>query len=83
MKAFALHTMFFDSVNDIFELGDIKVFKTIDDALTERDQIIMELRDDFNYGFDEDSVFHNSLNNVIIKLNSDAIYEIKIQEVNI
>lgn len=81
MKIFALHTMFIDSTNDIFELGDVKVFKSIEDALTERDQIIMELRDD--YDFEEDDIFHNSMNNVGVGLTTDSIYEIKIQEIEI
>lgn len=73
--------MFIDSTNDISELGDIKVFMTIDDALTERDQIVMELRDD--YDFEEDAVFHNGMNNIVVELTTDSIYEIKIQEIEI
>lgn len=81
MKLFALHTMAVDLCNDTYELGNIKIFKTFHDAIVERDQIIMELRDD--YDLDEDAVEVMNDGNANIVLNSDAFYEIQIQEVEI
>lgn len=81
MKMFALHTMLIDLCNDNFELGSIKIFKNFQDATVERDQIIMELRDD--YDLDEDAVEVTNDGNANIVLNSDAFYEIKIQEIGV
>ena len=81
MKMFALHTMSIDLCNDNFELGGVKIFKNFQDATVERDQIIMELRDDWD--LEEDAVEVMDNGNANIALGSDAFYEIQIQEVEI
>ncbi len=82
MKLFALHTMSADFVNGIFDLGGVKLFKTFEEAITERDQIVMELRDD--YDFEEEAVdIRDKGFDIFINLNADSFYQIKIQEIEI
>lgn len=79
---FALHTMFYDSVNNYHELGNIHVFNTFNEADNERNRRISVIKDDYNIS-DENIENFNGIQTTIYFNNNQGIYEIKIQEITI
>ena len=83
MEKFALHTMFIGFETDTYELGDVKIFDSLADAFNERDVIIKELHQDYEFDLKEAVNMNDDGKDTNIDLYDGAFYQIKIQNINL